>query len=296
MLNFVAYCNGIYGVTRDPHNNEYAIVMKYQNLGNMREFIKKGHILNWKLIVKILHNISYGLSTIHRENWYHGDFHTGNILLEGYGNYIGSVISDFGFCRPVDQSRVNKIIGVLPFIAPEVLRGGEFTKAADVYGFGMVMSEIICGNVPFADRDYDLHLAIDICNGERPPISEYTPDPYAALMKRCWDSIPTNRPTAQELYRQIGDWYAIICKFELNDDIQLSKKLEIEEEFSKEREDRWKARLSKLTINPYPLKHSQNFLTSKQLEYSKQLTTQLIDIKPYYTRQFDMSLCLSTRI
>src|SRR5690348_1530308 len=98
MLNFVAYCNGIYGVTRDPHNNEYAIVMKYQNLGNMREFIKKGHILNWKLIVKILHNISYGLSTIHRENWYHGDFHTGNILLEGYGNYIGSVISDFGFC------------------------------------------------------------------------------------------------------------------------------------------------------------------------------------------------------
>ncbi|PKK61803.1 kinase-like protein [Rhizophagus irregularis] len=193
----------------------------------MRKFIKKGHILNWKLIVKILHNISYGLSTIHRENWYHGDFHTGNILLEGYGNYIGSVISDFGFCRPVDQSRVNKIIGVLPFIAPEVLRGGEFTKAADVYGFGMVMSEIICGNVPFADRDYDLHLAIDIGNGERPPIPEYTPEPYAALMKRCWDPNPIKRPTAQELYRQIGDWDTILSKFKLNDK-QIAIKLEIE--------------------------------------------------------------------
>ncbi|PKC72954.1 hypothetical protein RhiirA1_451745 [Rhizophagus irregularis] len=46
---------------------------------------------------------------------------------------------------------------ILPFVAPEVLRGGEFTKAADIYGFGMFMLEIISGGAPFADRDYDLH-------------------------------------------------------------------------------------------------------------------------------------------
>ncbi|RGB40085.1 kinase-like domain-containing protein, partial [Rhizophagus diaphanus] len=157
--------------------------------------------------IEILYDISYGLSTIHRENWYHGDFHTGNILLEGYGNYIGSVISDFGLCRPENQSPADMIIyGVLPFVAPEVFRGKEFTKASDVYGFGMVMSEIISGEAPFVDRDYNLHLALDICHGKRPLIPEYTPEPFKALMERCWDPDPTKRPTAQELYRQIGDW------------------------------------------------------------------------------------------
>ncbi|PKY57679.1 kinase-like protein [Rhizophagus irregularis] len=237
----------------------------------MREFIKKGHILNWKLIVKILHNISYGLSTIHRENWYHGDFHTGNILLEGYGNYIGSVISDFGFCRPADQSLAdNPIYGVIPFIAQEVHCGEEFTEAADVYGFGMVMSEIISGEAPFVDRDYDLHLVLDMCKGERPRIPEYTPEPFKALMERCWDPTPTKRPTAQELYRQIRDWDAIISKFKLNDS-QLSIKLKIEEEFSQEKENRWKARLSNLTTNPHPSKMSQNRFTSKLLDFSTRL-------------------------
>ncbi|EXX60478.1 hypothetical protein RIR_jg12051.t1 [Rhizophagus irregularis DAOM 181602=DAOM 197198] len=291
-LNFAAYCNVIYGVTCDPHDNKYAIVMKYQNLGNLRESIKKDHILNWRLIIKILHNISYGLSTIHRENYCHGDFQTSNILLENYGNYLGPVISDFGLCRPADQSSIVKTIyGVLPFIAPEVLRGIEFTKASDVYGFGFVMLEIICGNVPFSDKDYDIHLALKICKGERPPIPEYTPEPYAALIERCWDPIPTKRPTAQELYRQIGDWDTILSKLELNDK-QIAIKLEIEKEFSQEREDRWKARLSELTINPHPLKHSQNFLTSKRLEYSKQLNQLLDKNDTTYTRQFDMSLCL----
>ncbi|RGB40241.1 hypothetical protein C1646_595294, partial [Rhizophagus diaphanus] len=75
----------------------------------------------------------------------------------------------------------------------------EFTKSADIYGFGMLMLEIISGKVPFVDRDYDLHLALAICEGERPPIPEYTPETYAILMKNCWDPIPTNRPTTDEL-------------------------------------------------------------------------------------------------
>ncbi|CAG8695098.1 12107_t:CDS:2 [Rhizophagus irregularis] len=87
------------------------------------------------------------------------------------------------------------------------------------------------------------------------------------------------------------DWDTILSKLELNDK-QIAIKLEIEKEFSQEREDRWKARLSELTINPHPLKHSQNFLTSKRLEYSKQLNQLLDKNDTTYTRQFDMSLCL----
>lgn len=55
-------------------------------------------------------------------------------------------------------------------------------------------------------------------------------------------------------------------------------KPEIEEEFNQEREDRWKVQLAELAINPCPLKKSQNMLTSKKLDYSKQLT-QLLEVK-----------------
>jgi serine/threonine protein kinase len=278
MVNYTGDCNGIYGITHDPQNREYAIVVEFQNNGSIRELVKKTHgVLNWRSIINVLYNICGGLDDVHRNNHHHRDFHSGNILNTIFDKEINAVISDFGLCRPADKSSDNTLYGVLPFVAPEVLRGGEFTKAADIYGFGMVMSEIISGEAPFVDRDYDLHLALDICKGKRPLIPEYTPESYAALMKRCWDPIPTNRPTTNDLRVQIRDWDNIICKFKLNDR-QLAMKLEVEKEFSQEREDRWKARLTELATNPHPPKKSQNMFTSKQLDYSKQLS-QLLEAK-----------------
>ncbi|CAB4419254.1 unnamed protein product [Rhizophagus irregularis] len=128
------------------------------------------------------------------------------------------------------------------------------------------MAEVISGEPPFADRDYDENLALAICFGQRPHIPEYTPEPYAALMKRCWDPIPTNRPTAIELNEQI---------FDLELGLDKESRLEIIKEFSKEREDKWKARLAELATNPIPLKESQNLLTSKRLDYSQYLSQKL---------------------
>ncbi|PKY42381.1 hypothetical protein RhiirA4_456173 [Rhizophagus irregularis] len=62
---------------------------------------------------------------------------------------------------------------------------------------------------------------LDICKGEHPLIPEYTPEPYAALMKLCWDSIPTNRLSANELCRQIRDWYDIL--YELNQLVEIEE-------------------------------------------------------------------------
>src|ERR1044072_5038991 len=136
-------------------------------------------------------------------------------------------------------------LGVLPFVAPEILRGEEFTKAADIYGFGMLMSEIISGEVPFIDRDFDLHLALDVCDGVRPQAPEYAPEPYVTLMKCCWDPIPTNRPTAKELNSRFCDWYDIMFDF-LDKSYDKSAKQETEEAFSQEQEDKWKAQLAEL--------------------------------------------------
>ncbi|PKC13721.1 kinase-like protein [Rhizophagus irregularis] len=112
----------------------------------------------------------------------HGDIHSGNILLD----YADSYISDFGLSRPVKKIvNSNEIYGVIPYMAPEVLRGKPYTKAADIYSLELLY----------------------ICKGLIPEIVKGTLPVYARLMTRCWDSDPDKRPTADELYQFFSFWY-----------------------------------------------------------------------------------------
>ena len=93
-----------------------------------------------------------------------------------------------------------KIYGIMPYVAPEVLRGRSYTQAADIYSFGMIMYLSATGRQPFSDRAHNEFLVSDICNGERPKINEKElPECYISLMKSCWDSNPDNRPNSTEV-------------------------------------------------------------------------------------------------
>ena len=85
-------------------------------------------------------------------------------------------ISDFGFCKPADENSSNNVYGVMPYMAPEILRGKEYAKESDVYLLGIVMNEIISIVPPFNKESHDEHLALDICRGKRPKIREETPE------------------------------------------------------------------------------------------------------------------------
>ncbi|GET53722.1 kinase-like domain-containing protein [Rhizophagus irregularis DAOM 181602=DAOM 197198] len=117
-------------------------------------------------------------------------------------------IDNMGLCGEVDNIDEEKIYGVMPYVAPEVLRGNLYTQATDIYSFGMVMHFIATGRQPFADRAHDEFLALDICKEEvRPELNELeAPKTYIELMKRCWDSNPNNRPNAAEISDQIRFW------------------------------------------------------------------------------------------
>ncbi|CAI2202059.1 15235_t:CDS:1, partial [Funneliformis geosporum] len=92
----------------------------------------------------------------------HKDFHSGNILQSEHVSYV----SDFGLSGPADKQNSNdKIYGVLPYIAPEVLNGELYTLSSDIYSFGVIMAEYSTGNPPFYDKNHDVSLALDICNG-----------------------------------------------------------------------------------------------------------------------------------
>lgn len=84
----------------------------------------------------------------------------------------------------------------LPFryMAPEVLRENQWSKAADVYSFSRVLYELIARSKPCDDFDVDDHAsAIAMCH-LRPKLPADAPDLLASLIKRCWNHDPGLRP------------------------------------------------------------------------------------------------------
>ena len=143
---------------------------------------------------------------IHNAGKVHKDFHSGNLLFINSDPFI----SDLGMCQPVNNKgqpvKEDGVYGVLPYMAPEILRGFQYTKAADIYSFGIIMNEFICEEMPYNDIPHDKFLAIKICKGFRPTISEETPKLIADLITRCWNAKAENRPTAKELYQILKKW------------------------------------------------------------------------------------------
>jgi serine/threonine protein kinase len=168
-----------------------------------------------------LRNIARGLLDIHNAGKIHKDFHSGNILFSGY-----PLISDLGMCQLANNKKQNEgNYGVLPYMAPEVLRGYQYTKASDIYSFGIIMNEYISEETPFNNIPHDHALAINICKGLRPNIFEYTPKPLVDLIVKCWDAKAENRPTAKELNQKLkelhNEGYSLIDEY--NNKIQLNR-------------------------------------------------------------------------
>ncbi|GBC06113.1 hypothetical protein RclHR1_06630002 [Rhizophagus clarus] len=201
----------LYGVTKNPHTLKYMVVMDYANEGNLRGNLSRIIKYNWSQKLHMLREIISGLNEIHKQDLIHCDFHDGNILIhkiqtnEGVENYK-AFISDLGLCQSVKSSRNDDIFGVLPFIAPEVLRGNSHTQASDIYSFSMIMWEFTSGVSPFNDKEHDLQLSLSICKGERPEIIENTPECYVGLMTKCWSEDPLKRPSSEEILNIIEKW------------------------------------------------------------------------------------------
>ncbi|GBC04282.1 hypothetical protein RclHR1_00560009 [Rhizophagus clarus] len=193
-----------YGITQEPVTKNYVLVLKYCKYQSMRNFLNRSeNHINCGLKIEHLLHISRGLLCIHNAEKVHRDLHSGNILIDGDISYIG----DFGLCQSINYEEQERVYGVLPYVAPEVLREYKYTKAADIYSFGIIMNELISEEAPYNDVPRDqLHLTVDICKGLRPKISEDTPKFLADLIIRCWDAEATNRPTAKELYQILDVW------------------------------------------------------------------------------------------
>jgi serine/threonine protein kinase len=194
-----------YGISQDPKTKNYVLVMEHMKEGNLRQLlVRQGseEIISLKDKVRRLGEITGGLSSIHYQNLIHRDFHSGNILnkLDNHTRQVKSYIADLGLSCPINhQKQKEQIFGVLPYVAPEVLRGQPYTKAADIYSFGIIAYELLAQAYPYPKTD-DTELSLKVCQGHRPNIDKIPlPQEVKDLIKRCWDADPKKRPSSHEL-------------------------------------------------------------------------------------------------
>ncbi|GET02549.1 kinase-like domain-containing protein [Rhizophagus clarus] len=202
-----AFIVGFYGITQHPETKNYIMVLDYAEDGSLRDYLDKTYNkLDWDGKIGHLHDITLGLTCIHEKRLIHRDLHIGNILkLKS-----NIAITDMGLCKPADYNQLknakNNVYGILPYIAPEILRGGNYTKAADIYSLGIIIYEMISGFPPYYDLSHDNNLAIKICQGLRPKFNIKVPQLIVHLIKRCLDSNPLDRPKAGEIEDILYKW------------------------------------------------------------------------------------------
>jgi serine/threonine protein kinase len=191
-------------MTKDSKTDEYIMIIKFANKGNLRSILSS-NFKNFLWIDKIslLCDLLENVKNLHKLGIAHKDLHSGNILQDNYTTYV----SDFELSVSVnEQNSDNRAVGVLPYIAPEVLKTEPYSLSSDIYSIGVIMVELSSGKPPFYKRIHDTLLAIEICKGVRPEFGKKTPEIYKKLAYRCMDDNPNMRPTTEELYSVISFW------------------------------------------------------------------------------------------
>ncbi|KAJ4981306.1 hypothetical protein NE237_032143 [Protea cynaroides] len=103
---------------------------------------------DWKTRYKICIGVARGLAYLHEEvrpHIVHRDIKASNILLD---KDLNPIISDFGLAKllPANMTHVStRVAGTIGYLAPEYAIRGQLTRKADIYGFGVLLLEIVSG-------------------------------------------------------------------------------------------------------------------------------------------------------
>ena len=106
------------------------MILEFVDQGNLRNVLSSNfNNILWREKIDNLCYIIRDLKILHKLGYFHKDFHSGNILNIGNDSYI----SDFGLSGSSNKQKSDdKICGVLPYIAPEVLNGEPYTLSSDI--------------------------------------------------------------------------------------------------------------------------------------------------------------------
>ena len=167
-----------------------------------------------------MHDVALGVEWLHKRDIVHRDLKASNVLVRDHG-------SDYNprwECLVADYECSIGVVGTNFYRAPEILQACKerkvndrpevFSKAVDVYAYGMLCYEILTGKLPFQDHPLSDNpsLLMDlVINGHlRPVVPEYVEEWHGELLRECWQFDPMTRPTIGEILRVLSTNSSII--------------------------------------------------------------------------------------
>ncbi|NXN27214.1 M3K21 kinase, partial [Nycticryphes semicollaris] len=164
------------------------------------------HILvNWAV------QIARGMLYLHDEAIVpilHRDLKSSNILLlekMEHDDICNKTlkITDFGLAREWHRTTKMSAAGTYAWMAPEVIKSSMFSKGSDIWSYGVLLWELLTGEVPYRGID-GLAVAYGVAvNKLTLPIPSTCPEPFAKLMKECWEQDPHIRPSFALILEQL---------------------------------------------------------------------------------------------
>lgn len=162
----------IYDVGED--DDIHYIVMEYVKGETLKEYILLNAPVSPTKSVKIMKQLTSAISTAHNNHIIHRDIKPQNILLDEEENVK---VTDFGIAMALSATsytQTNSVLGTVHYLSPEQARGGTATKQSDIYALGIVLFELLTGQLPFSGESA-VSIALKHLQTETPSIRKIIP-------------------------------------------------------------------------------------------------------------------------
>ncbi|KAH0720865.1 hypothetical protein KY290_005883 [Solanum tuberosum] len=133
------------------------LVYEFMPNGSLDNFLfgEPKMVLKWEQRFKIIKGVASGLLYLHEgyeQVVVHRDIKASNVLLDGE---LNGKLGDFGLARLYEHGSnpsTTKVVGTLGYLAPELPRTGRATTKTDVFAFGALLLEVVCGRRPIEHK------------------------------------------------------------------------------------------------------------------------------------------------
>ena len=199
------------------------LVYDYMPNGSLDKYLfdKPKSTLSWEQRFRIIKGVASGLLYLHEE-WeqtvIHRDIKAGNVLLD---SELNGRLGDFGLAKLYEHGSnpsTTRVVGTLGYLAPELTRTGKPTTSSDVFAFGALLLEVVCGRRPVEPKALPEELILVDWVWERwregaildvvdPRLNgEYDEVEVVVLLKAglmCSNNSPAVRPTIRQVVRYL---------------------------------------------------------------------------------------------
>jgi predicted Ser/Thr protein kinase len=190
-------------IDRGESGGRQFIVFEYIDGENLKELLVRSGRLEVDRALELALEIARGLAFAHDHGLVHRDVKPQNVLLNGDGK---AKVTDFGIARSLDVehgvTQTGTIMGTSNYIAPEQASGQPVDTQTDVYSLGVVLYELLAGDVPFPGENF-VTVAMKHVN-ESPPnlldVRRDVPLRVAAAVDRALEKDPRQRFPSMEAF------------------------------------------------------------------------------------------------